>query len=292
MKPQLGELLERLYREIDVPARLAADPVAYPHRYESPQDQEVAAVVAASLAYGRVAAFRAVLDRWFAIADRHGGPHAFVRAFDPKEHASELERLYYRWNRGIDFVLFAGALGELYQRHPSLERLLVGPDLPAALASLIEGIRQAAVKRSPAAGVKASSFQGLPRGFRTLLPSPLDGSACKRWWMFLRWMIRPGKEGIDLGAWTAFPPSELVVPLDTHVLRIARFVGLTERTDGSLKTAQEVTSSLRRFDPADPVRFDFALAHLGISGACKGHRDEQVCPSCPLEPVCTASSRV
>src|SRR5687767_10618938 len=120
MNPELGPLLERLYSEIDVPARLAADPVCYPHRYSAPQDREVAAIVAASLAYGRVAAFRTVLDRWFAIADRHGGPYAFVRGFEPGKHGAELGRLYYRWNRGIDFVLFAGALGALYERHPSL----------------------------------------------------------------------------------------------------------------------------------------------------------------------------
>jgi uncharacterized protein (TIGR02757 family) len=107
--------------------------------------------------------------------------------------------------------------------------------------------------------------------------------------MFLRWMIRSPREGIDLGLWTTRSPAALIVPLDTHVLRIARFVGLTARRDDSLRTALEVTDGLRRFDPDDPVRFDFALAHLGISGACRGHRDPEVCPSCPLTSVCTAS---
>lgn len=286
----LRDTLERLYRQLDAPARLAADPVCYPHRYSDPGDREVAAVVAASLAYGRVALFRAVLDRWFAIADAHGGPHAFVKGFEPDVHGKGLLPLYYRWNRGIDFVLFASALGSLYRRHRSLEELLVGPDLVSALTALIEALRSEAVTISASAGAPAASFAGLPRGFRTLLPSPVDGSATKRWWMFLRWMIRPPREGVDLGLWTRFPPSELVVPLDTHVLRIARFVGLTARTDGSLKTALEVTASLRRFDPADPVRFDFALAHLGISGACLGYREASVCSACPLDSVCTADS--
>ncbi|MBW2258057.1 MAG: DUF2400 family protein, partial [Deltaproteobacteria bacterium] len=134
----------------------------------------------------------------------------------------------------------------------------------------------------------ARAFGDLPRGFRTFLPSPTGGSACKRWNMFLRWMVRPPTEGIDLGLWDSLPPSALVVPLDTHVLRIARLVGLTRRRDGSWRTAAEITANLRLLDPDDPVRFDFALAHLGISGACKGRRDEAVCSACPLRPVCVA----
>jgi uncharacterized protein (TIGR02757 family) len=101
-------------------------------------------------------------------------------------------------------------------------------------------------------------------------------------------MVRPRREGIDLGLWTTRRPAELVVPLDTHVLRLSRFLGLTARTDGSLRTALEVTARLRELDPDDPVRFEFALAHLGISGACKGYRHAEVCPTCPLQTVCVA----
>lgn len=290
MRPELGAMLERLYREIDAGARLQADPVRYPHRYTDARDQEVAALVASSLAYGRVAAFSAVLDRLFAAADARGGPYAFVTSFDAGRDKAPLLELTYRFNRGVDFVLLALALRELYAGQPSLERYLVGRTLPEALTRLVASIRQAAVLRASEAGLSARDFSELPRGFRTLLPSPEDGSATKRWWMFLRWMVRPTREGIDLGLWRSFAPSALVVPLDTHVLKISRLTGLTRRKDGSLETAIDITRALTRFDPDDPVRFDFAIAHLGISGRCKGTYRADICPECPLQAGCTEGS--
>ena len=283
-EPALKDLLERLYEATDAPARLAADPVAFPRRYTDPADQEVAALVASTLAYGRVAAFRKVLDRLFAAADAAGGPRRWVDGFDPARDAAPLLPLVYRWNRGPDFVLLARTLQRLYADRSSLEPLLVGETLTERLDALIGSMR-----REAASAAGARDFAALPRGFRAMLPRPADGSACKRWWMFLRWMVRPPTEGIDLGLWRNQRPADLIVPLDTHVLRISRFVGLTDRTDASGRTAAAVTAALRRIDPDDPVRFDFALAHLGISGACKGHRDVSVCPACPLDPICTAT---
>lgn len=284
----LGAYLDRLVAGLDTDARLAADPVAFPRRYTDPADREVAAILAASLAYGRVAAFRPVLDRLFVLADAAGGPRRWVDGFEPARDGIPLRPMIYRWNRGVDFVLLLTALNRLYRTVPSLEQHLVGDDLPAALDRLVGTIRTAAVASAEACDVAAVSFDDLPRGFRTLVPTPSDGSATKRWWMFLRWMIRSPDDGIDLGLWRTWRPSALVVPLDTHVLRISRFLGLTARTDGSLRTALEVTASLRQLDPDDPVRFDFALAHLGISGACRGRRDDTICPACPLHDVCTA----
>src|SRR5205085_2486715 len=118
MSEALGDRLEALCAALDAPARLAADPVSYPHRYEDPRDQEVAGVLASALAYGRVAAFRAVLDRLFAIADEAGGPRAWVDGFDPARDAAPLLPVYYRWNRGVDFVLLLSALKAAYRSSP------------------------------------------------------------------------------------------------------------------------------------------------------------------------------
>ncbi len=284
----IGPYLERLYASVDVPARLAADPVRFAHRYADRGDREVAALIASCFAFGRVAAFSAVLERLFAIADARGGPRAFVDDFDPRRDGRALAPLVYRWNRGIDWTLLLAGLRRLYANEATLERYLGDGPLPVALDALVLTAREAAVARAGSCGIAAKTFDDLPRSFRTLLPRPADGSATKRWWMFLRWMIRPTREGIDLGLWVTRRPAELVVPLDTHVLRLSRFLGLTGRRDGSLRTALEVTDGLRQLDPSDPVRFDFALAHLGISGACRGVRDEQICPFCPLHPVCVA----
>lgn len=289
MTHPLARHLDRLLATTDLRSRLLDDPVAWPHRYADPRDQEVAALLAASLAYGRVSLFRPVLARIFELADAAGGPRAWADGFDPDRDGEPLRPLVYRWNRGVDFVLLLAALKRAYGRVDSLEALLGDPagGVRIGLGRLVEALRTDAVAVAPSCGVDAAVFSELPRGFRTLVSSPADGSACKRWNMFLRWMIRR-PDGVDLGLWRSWSPASLVIPLDTHVLRVSRFIGLTARKDGSWRTAEEVTASLRRLDPDDPVRFDFSLAHLGISGACRGHRDAEVCPGCPLDPVCAA----
>jgi endonuclease III len=100
-------------------------------------------------------------------------------------------------------------------------------------------------------------------------------------------MIR-GPDGVDLGLWKGVPASALVVPLDTHVHRVGRALGLTARRDASWRTAEELTASLRRIDPTDPVRYDFALCHLGMSGLCPSRRDPARCAACPLRGSCRA----
>ncbi|HET7826134.1 MAG TPA: DUF2400 family protein, partial [Anaeromyxobacter sp.] len=125
-----------------------------------------------------------------------------------------------------------------------------------------------------------------PRGLRHLLPDAAGPGASKRWNLFLRWMVR-GPDAVDLGAWSGLVPrSALVVPLDTHVHRVSRCLGLTRRRDASWRTAEEITAALRRLDPEDPVRYDFALCHLGMSGACPARRDRALCAACPLSPAC------
>ena len=279
-----------MYAEIDLEARLASDPVRFPRRYRARRDREVAGLFAAGLAYGRVDLFAEVLEALFAILDRAGGPAAFVDGFEAQD-AHCLRHLRYRFNTGIDFALLVAGLRRLYARVETLESLLlpVEASIEAGLVRLVEALRAEVLAAAPGLGLEVQTFNQLPRGLRYLLPSPASGSACKRWNLYLRWMVRSEADGVDLGIWDQVPASALVVPLDTHVLRIARFIGLTHRRDGSWRTALEVTEGLRRLDPIDPVRFDFSLAHLGISGACQGARHPRVCPSCPLDPVCRAS---
>ncbi|MDP2316166.1 MAG: TIGR02757 family protein [Pseudomonadota bacterium] len=254
------------------PANLARDPVRFPRAYADLRDVEVAAVLSAQLAYGRVDLFGPVIARILALADAHGGPAAYVLTFDDAR-AADLAGVIYRWNRGEDFVLLFRLLQAVYRRHASLGELFQPGPVGASLGAAIDTLR-ALTPGEPS------------RGFRTWLAHPGDGSACKRWLMFLRWMVRV--DGMDLGRWTHLSPRDLVIPLDTHVMRLSGFLGLTRRNDASWRTAEEVTAALRCLDPDDPVRFDFALAHLGISGACLGHRDADVCPACPLAPMCHA----
>ena len=139
------------------------------------------------------------------------------------------------------------------------------------------------VAAAPSLGIQVSEIAALPRGARTLLSSPDGGSACKRWNMLLRWMVRTGSP--DLGIWR-LPTASLILPLDTHTHKLSWLLGLTRRSDGSWKTAEEITRNLARRDPADPVKYDFALAHLGISGRCRKERIPRVCDPCAMVSVC------
>lgn len=288
--------MERLYAETNFSARLRADPIRFPRRYTDPEDVALAALLSASFAYGRVDLFPPVLERLFAVLDEAGGPIQFVREFEADRDGPRLDWLVYRWSRGIDLTLLFLGLRRLFEQGLTLRQLFTRGFRPEhksareALDGAVESLRDAVLAEAWRAKVDAPSFDDLPRGLRFILVRPADGSANKRWNMFLRWMVRSGREGVDLGLWTELPPSALLMPLDTHVLRISKFLGLIPREQGTWRVAEALTTRLRRLDPDDPTRYDFALAHLGISGLCPGHRDAEACPRCPLLPVCAAPS--
>jgi uncharacterized protein (TIGR02757 family) len=300
----LRPLLERLDATLDRTARLAADPVELPRRYTSPADQEVAGLLAACLAYGRADLFKPILVR---LLDQLGPSPAasvdgFAAALDagaaspagPPEVTSLLERFAwfrYRFNQPADLAALLAAVGHLRRRHGSLGvRFAVlfdasggGPAaVRPALAALAAELRQA----PPVAALLRG--RGL-RGLRHLLPDAAGPGAAKRWNLYLRWMVR-GPDAVDLGAWRAIPRSALLVPLDTHVHRVARRIGLTRRADPGWRTAEEITAGLRLVDAEDPVRHDFALCHLGMSGACPPRLTPAHCAACPLVSACRGAS--
>ena len=283
-RDRLGEQLARLCADTVVSARLATDPLRFVRRYADARDREIAAVFAAGFAYGRVDLFGPVLERLFAAMDRRGGPRAWVDGFDVDRDGTDVAGLVYRWNRGVDVILLARGLRRALGGG-TLEAVFDGADAASALEAGVGALRDAVVAEAPGCGVPATRFAELPRGARYLLARPSDGSSCKRWNLFLRWLVRPD-DGVDLGVWTRLRPTDLVIPLDTHVGRISRFLGLTDRATDNWTTAVAITDALRPYDPGDPVRFDFALAHLGISGGCTGGWDAAVCPACPLFDVC------
>jgi uncharacterized protein (TIGR02757 family) len=118
-----------------------------------------------------------------------------------------------------------------------------------------------------------------PRGMAQFFPSPVKGSACKRMNLFLRWMVR--KKDIDFGLWKSIPGNKLVIPLDIHIARISQCLGFTRRASADWKAAREITEALKKLDPDDPLKYDFALCHHGISGLCKSG-DDSACKTCFL----------
>lgn len=277
--PLLGRKLETLRSKYETPQALALDPLAIPSRFADPADQEVAAWVAAHLAYGRVAPMMRAIEA--ALAPLGPRPAAWLREAGSSEMAwlaQALSRWTWRFHVGRDIAAWCGAW-------QALDRESAGKGLEPHLAP--DGERDA--DRRLSALVQRLRRELPPsRGLRFSLPDPLENSACKRWRMFLRWMARRGWP--DLGLWSSYPASALVIPLDTHVARVSRLVGLSRRATPDGRMAQEITGALRALDPADPLKYDFALSHLGILGDCTGHRGRPECGRCPLETVCAAGN--
>lgn len=282
---------ERLHAALDAlavpprPEQLQRDPLHFPRAYHlagAPDaDVEVAAVVAAMLAFGRVDLFLPVVKTILDAADARGGPAAFVVG-SAAERAESLAGAQYRWFRTGDLLGLLGVCGVVVAEGGFARLFEPGP-ARVSLGGAIDQLRRVAAR------IEAEATQWPARpgpAFRTFFPHPDDGSACKRWLMLMRWMVRRGAP--DLGRWTHLDPAELLMPCDVHVGRVSRLLGLTTRNQDDWRTAEAITASLARFDPDDPTRYDFALAHLGISGGCLGHRDPTICPSCPLEPLCAA----
>jgi uncharacterized protein (TIGR02757 family) len=285
----LRPLLDAFDRRFDRAVRLRADPVELPRRYRDPGDQEVAGLFAAALAYGRADLFKPRVER--VLAEMGPSPAAFCERF-ARGPWPAFDGFVYRFHRAADLRALAAAVGHVRAAHGSLGERFAAlwreegageGALRAALARLGRELREA----PPVAPLLAGRGG---RGLAHLLTDASLPGPCKRWNLYLRWMVR-GPDEVDLGAWRGVPRSALVVPLDTHLARVARHLGLTRRTDASWRTAEEITRGLRRLDPDDPVRFDFALCHLGMSGACPLRRDPARCARCPLREGCVSAAR-
>lgn len=258
----LLKALEPLYAGFNHPES-ALDPVQVVRRYPDLADREIVAFVTAGLAFGRVAS---VINSVESLCAAMGpGPAAFVRAFEPGRTDRAIRRLGHRWIRGEDLVALLWILRVLLDTHGSLERAFAG-----GLEADCQHVGEALERFS--AGVRAMDLRPAYRtvpvrpGVFSFFARPSTGSACKRLNLFLRWMSR--RDAVDPGGWTLVPTRQLVVPLDTHTIRVGRCLRLTRRVSPGWPMALDITAALRRLDPADPVRFDFSLCHLSMMGAC------------------------
>jgi uncharacterized protein (TIGR02757 family) len=263
----------------------ATDPVQWVHRANpDPADREIVAFVAAGLAFGRVASVMASVGR---VVEAMGGQSArYVRDFDPRREARALSPIVHRWIRGADLVALFLVMQAMVREHGSLEGAFVAGHDPAA-ADVGPALDAFAV-RACAVDVRAAYGRAVPAraGYRYFFARPSGGSACKRLNLFLRWMVR--RDAVDPGGWTCVSPSQLVVPLDTHIIRLGRCLGLTRQSTPGWKMAADITAALRRLDPADPIRYDFALCHLGMMKACR-YGLARTHPGCPLAGFCKPS---
>ena len=276
----LRSRLPRLYDDYNR-EDAAADPIQIVRRYTNRDDQEVVGFCAAALAFGRVSS---VLNTVETLARLMGPePAAYVRRFDPSAAHPELRAMVHRWTRGRDIVALLWVLKQMIDRAGSIEAFFLEGYEPQAadLAGALESFSRRAMELD----VRAVYGRRAPKrtGVCYFFPRPSAGSGCKRLNLFLRWMVR--RDAVDLGAWTRVPASKLIVPLDTHVIRLGRCLRLTRYTSPGWRMASEITASLRAIDPADPVRFDFSLCHVGMMNAC-GFGRRQGDAQCPLKGIC------
>lgn len=278
--------LERIYYHYHAPSRIGSDPLAWPRAYDAPADREVAGWIAASLAYGNVRQIERSLARLFGRLGR--SPARFLRDFVPGRSDRDLEDCYHRFNDARDLSAFLHLTGQALRRAGSLHEFWHEAQQGCSADAPIE-VRAGRFMDALLALDGAPYFPRLSRGGRQsvlyLLPDVAGPSACKRFFLFLRWMVRPD-DGVDLGLWKGVSPAELEFPVDTHILRLARYLGATVRVDAGATTRREITAFFRGFQPGDPVRYDFSLCRLGIEKICPTRAALDRCGACELRPVC------
>ena len=211
-----------------------------------------------------------------------------MRRFDPEAPHPELRAMVHRWTRGVDIVALLWILRQMIERSGSIEGFFLEGYDPVGDRHR----RRAGQLLAPGDGARSPAVYGrrVPAraGVCYFFPRPSAGSGCKRLNLFLRWMVR--RDEVDLGAWTSISPSKLIVPLDTHVIRLGRCLQLTRYTSPGWRMAAEITASLRAIDPVDPVRFDFSMCHVGMMNAC-GFGRRQGDAQCPLKGICRPRRR-
>jgi uncharacterized protein (TIGR02757 family) len=257
LKPTLDALYRRFNRRVFV----HPDPLEMVYPCETHGDQEITGLVAATLAYGRVAQILVSIRRALDLMGARG-PGAFLAGATKEGLRGAFASFKHRFTTGEEMAAFLLAVKRAREEHGSLELLFAAgmgardETVLPALALFVDRLR---------------ALAGGPRSCPSLLSSPEDGSACKRLNLWLRWMVR--RDAVDPGPWTRVPRAKLVVPLDTHMFRIGRGLGFTSRRQPNLATALEITRALARLSPRDPVRYDFSLTRLGINPDC---RDEEI----------------
>jgi uncharacterized protein (TIGR02757 family) len=250
------------------------------HRYERSDDREIVAFIASALAFGRVQSVINSIEGMLQVMAP--SPAAFVRAFTPARDGDRFKHLVHRWTNGADFAALVWILHQMIERHGSIENFFVeglsedAVDVGAALQSFST--------RALALDVSAIYGRRRPKpGVAYFFSRPSSGGACKRLNLFLRWMVR--EDQVDLGVWKKVRRGQLIVPLDTHIIRVGQCLRLTKLKSPGWRMAADVTASLRAIDPADPVKFDFSICHLGMMKAC-GFGTKAGDSRCPLKGAC------
>ena len=211
-------------------------------------------------------------------------PAAFVRRFDPRHDGRAFEPLVHRWTRGDDLAALMLTMRRMMDEAGSIEAFfLLGHDTSRTdVEASIESFSTRALALAPAEACRR------PTGVPYFFPRPSTGSACKRLNLYLRWMVR--RDAVDFGAWSGVSPSQLIVPLDVHVIRLGQCLELDGLSEPGLEDGLRHHGLASPLDPADPVRYDFALCHVGMRDQC-GFNRPSADARCPLRGWCRPRRR-
>ncbi|MFN8308893.1 MAG: TIGR02757 family protein [Chitinophagales bacterium] len=252
-KEKVFGLLERKYAEFNCEQFIANDPVSIPHRFKRLQDVEISGFFAATLAWGNRKSILASCHRLLELMD--DAPFDFITNHKETDLRPFLHFKHRTFN-ATDVLYFIAFFKEFYKQHHSLEEAF----FVKGAVTTEESLRNF--------HPLFFSLNDAPQRTRKHVANANKGSSCKRLNMFLRWMVRQDDNGVDLGCWKQLNASQLLMPLDVHVDRVARVLGLIKRKQTDFQTVLELTENLRDFDRTDPVKYDFAL--FGIGAAARG----------------------
>jgi len=242
------DILEELYAYYNDVKYVHPDPLEIVLTYDDPLDREIAALIASSLAYGRVLQIMKSVNL---VLDKMGPPRRFLERVSKNAIARKFAGFKHRFTTDEELVDLLYGIKLTNERFGSLEscfRSVYDEEDDDVIPSLGKFVDIVVAENGSC--------------YSSLLPCPPKGSACKRLNLFLKWMVR--KDKVDPGGWSAVDSSKLVVPLDTHMYRIGSAFGMTERKQANLKTAREITGGFRKVAPEDPTKYDFALTRIGM----------------------------
>lgn len=274
-RDNLKSYLDNLYKTYHIDY-LSTDPLCMVRRFKNSEDQEIAGLIASSLAYGQVKQILKAIEAVLKIMDYK--PYNFILSFDPVREEKTLSAFRHRFTTGDDVLCLFYIIKKMIEKEGSIESFYA-----KGYKEEDRNVRPSLESFAKRALSIDYPNKGISNGVNYLLPSPEKGSPCKRLNLYLRWMVR--SDGLDLGIWKIMPPSKLIMPLDTHIARLSYYIGLTARKSYDWKMAEEITESLKVLDPSDPLKYDFSLCRLGILEKCKKGETNN-CILCPIEDIC------
>ena len=272
-KKTLKNILEGLYRKYSHKKFIPPDPLQFVYHYKETADMEIAGFIAACFAYGAVEQIEKFLT---ALLNKMGNhPAGFIKNFSTQDKKF-FKSLKYRFNTGEDIISLLEILKKVLTRYGSIEKLFLkgynntDKNIIPAAEKFIQNLFKIHNKK-------------ISNGLKFLLSNPAGGGTSKRLFLFLRWMVR--KDEVDTGLWKKIDKTKLIVPVDVHIGRLSKILGLHNRKTVNLKTAVEITAGFAAICPQDPVKYDFALCRIGILENCTGRQNKH-CPDCELAEFC------